>query len=223
VRVVSELSTLEFEGPADVVGGLALACGPSGFVLGRDQHDTLTTLRLFRPRPTRVLLIDQGWLERVLLMRALALGARVVMHTTDERSWEDFGTVVTGRSDRFRVVPPVAPVEAPAEADQPSLFVAERHLLDLPALGPWQTQLTVATWFGDYLAQPLAQADLVILRRLPARQVAAARTLMRLDGWRADALQETPIDGVALCEAGDWQYLRVLNTTVEQELFGPPR
>jgi hypothetical protein len=221
--MVSELSALEFEGGADIVGGLALASGPSGFVLGRDQHSALATLRLFRPRPTRVLLIDQGWLERILLMRAMAVGARVVMHTADEQSWNGFGPTLTGRPDRFRVVPPVQPVEAPAAADQPTLFVAERHLLDLPALGPWQTQLTVAAWFGDYLAQPLAQADMVILRRLPARQVAAAKTLMRLDGWRADALQETPIDGLALCEAGTWRYLRVISTAVEQEIFGPPR
>ena len=218
-----DTTALEFEGATDTVGGLALASGPSGFVLGRDQHNAPATLRLFRPRPTRILLIDQGWLERVLLMRAMAVGARVVMHTTDDQSWNGFGAAVTGRPDRFRVVPPVVPVEAPAAADQPSLFVAERHLLDLPALGPWQTQLTVAAWFGDYLAQPLAQADAVILRRLPARQVAAAKTLMRLDQWRADALRETPTDGLALSESGTWRYLRVVSTTVEQELFGPPR
>lgn len=220
---MSEVSALEFEGDADAVGGLALASGPSGFVLGRDQHNALATLRLFRPRPTRILLIDQGWLERVLLMRAMAVGARVMLHTSDEQSWKGFGSAVTGRPDRFRVVPPVQPVEAPATADQPTLFVAERHALELPSLGPWQTLLTVAAWFGDYLAQPLAQADMVIMRRLPARQATAARTLMRLEQWRADALQETPVDGLALSEAGEWRYLRIVSTSVEQEMFGPIR
>jgi hypothetical protein len=214
---------LEFEGTAQTVGSLALASNPAGLVLGHDQNGVAVTLQLFRAEPTRILLVDQGWLERVLVLRALAVGARVVMQTPDAQLWAQFGESVTGTRDRFHVAPPYQSVTAPGSVSQPTLFVAERHPLDLPALGPWQAQLTVAAWFGEYVAQSLQSADLVILRRLSAREMAAAAALMHVDALQAAALQATPADGLVMYQSGVWRYVRLVSTAVEQRLFGAPR
>ncbi|WP_327004213.1 hypothetical protein OHA72_55755 [Dactylosporangium sp. NBC_01737] len=214
---------LEFTGDQGSVGGLALGTEPGGVLLGFDQHQNPVTLQLFRAQPTRVLLIDRGWVERLLMLRALALGARVVVHTPDEPLWSGFGESVTGRPDLFHAAPPYQKVELPGTVAAPVLFVAERHPLSLPDLGPWQALLTVAGWFGEYVAQSLFEADVVILRRLTERQLAAAATLMRLDAMQAATLQATPPDGLVVYQAGTWRYLRLATTQIETQLFGGPQ
>lgn len=214
---------LEFTGDQQAVGGVSLGTEPGGVVLGFDQHQNPVTLQLFRAAPTRVLLIDRGWVERLLMLRALAIGARVVVHTPDEPPWSGFGESVTGRSDLFRAAPPYQTIAMPGTVAAPVLFVAERHPLTIPDLGPWQALLTVAGWFGEYVAQSLFEADVVILRRLTERQLAAAATLMRLDALQAAALQATPPDGLVVHQAGTWRYLRLATTQVEQQLFGGPQ
>lgn len=214
---------LEFTGDPSTVGGVSLGTEPGGIVLGFDQHQNPITLQLFRAQPTRVLLIDRGWVERLLMLRALAVGARVVVHTPDEQLWSGFGESVTGRPDLFRAVPPYQTIDQPGTIGAPVLFVAERHPLSIPELGPWQALLTVAGWFGEYVAQSLFEADIVILRRLTERQLGVAATLMRLDALQAATLQATPPDGLVVYQAGAWRYLRLAITQTEQQLFGGPQ
>jgi hypothetical protein len=214
---------LEFTGDQATVGGVSLGTEPGGIVLGFDPQQNPVTLQLFRAAPTRVLLIDRGWVERLMILRALAIGARVVVHTPDEQLWSSFGESVTGRPDLFRAAPPYQTIEQPGTVATPVLFVAERHPLSVPHLGPWQALLTVAGWFGEYVAQSLFEADVVILRRLTERQLAAAATLMRLDAMQAATLQATPPDGLVVYEAGTWRYLRLATTQIEQQLFGGPQ
>jgi hypothetical protein len=201
---------------------MTMTAPSAGLLLGLDTSGAAVTVRAFRPVPTRILLIDRGWLERLLVFRALALGARVVVNTPEPGQWEGFGESLTGGPGRVITALPHQPVDVAASAAQPTLFVAERHLMELPVLGPWQTRLTVAAWFGDYVAQPLAEADLTILRRLSPRAIAAAASLIRLDAEQADALQTTPADGLAAYESGSWRYVRMVTTSIEQRLFGPP-
>jgi hypothetical protein len=214
---------VEFAGEPHTIGAAALTGEPGGIVLGFDQQQRAVTLRLFRPKPTRVLLIDRGWVERLITLRALAVGARVVVNTPEPAQWAGFGESVTGRGDLVHVAPVYQRVELPGSVVAPVLFVAERHPMGIPELGPWQALLTVAGWFGDYVAQSLAEADVVILRRLTERQLAAASQLMLLDATQAAALQAAPPDGLAIYQAGSWRFLRLATTRIEQELFGAPR
>jgi hypothetical protein len=214
---------LEFEGSPETIGAMAVASHPAGLLLGHDQSLSPVTLQMFRAQPTRIVLVDQGWFERVLVFRALALGARVVMHTSNTAHWAGFGESVTGMPDRFMVATPGQPVDVPASVSQPTLFVAEGQPLNLPMLAPWQAQLTVAPWFGEYLAQPLFEADLVILRRLAPREMTAAAAFMHIDARQAAALQATPADGLVLHRSGTWRYVRLIATALEQRLFGEPR
>ncbi|GGM05728.1 hypothetical protein ACFFX1_26700 [Dactylosporangium sucinum] len=216
-------TALEFTGTQQAIGGITLGSEPAGVILGFDQHQSPVTLQLFRPRPTRVLLIDRGWVERLLMLRAMAVGARVVVNTPDPAMWAGFGESVTGRPDLFHVAPAYQAVELPSSVAAPVLFVAERHPLSIPALGPWQALVTVAGWLGEYVQQSLLEADVVILRRLTERQLAAAAALMRLDALQAATLQATPPDGLVVYQEGEWRYLRMAITQVEHGLFGAPQ
>ena len=213
----------EFDSTTDDIGGFALPSEPAGLLLGKDHTGTPVRLRLFRPKPTKIVLVDRWWVERILVFRSLALGARVVIHTPTPQQWQGFSEQATGAPDRLITAPQDQPVVVPSSALQPGLVVTEGPPLELPSTGPWHTQLTVAPWFGDYLAQPILEADLVILRRLSSRELAIATSMLRIDRRDAAALQSTPDDGLVLYRPGMRRYVRLAPTSLEQQVFGAPR
>lgn len=212
----------EFEGTAAELGGLTVTMTPGGLFLGNDHQRSPVTLRLFRSRPTRVVLIDQGWIDRILIFRALALGARVVIHTAAAEQWANFGASVTGRPDRLLAAAPDRPVEVPASITQPVLYVTEGQRAELPRLGPWEAQVTVAQQFGDYVAQTALEADLLIMRRLSPHETAFAASLLRTTAIENAALQTVPADGVVLFGPGTRRYVKVVPTPAERRLYGTP-
>jgi len=209
-----------FEGSSASLGALAVGLGPAGLFLGNDHQRSPVTLQIFRSRPTRLVLIDQGWVDRILILRALALGARVVIHTASAAQWTLFGHSVTGRPDRLLAAPPDVPVDVPASVAEPVLFVTEGQPMELPALGPWQAQLTVAQQFGDYVAPWAVEADLVILRRLPPREITFAAALLRTTAAENSALQTVPADGLVIFGPGIRRYLRMVPTATELRICG---
>lgn len=213
----------EFAGDAENLGRLTVPNAPAGVLLGNDHTGKPVRLRLFRPKPTRIVLVDRWWVERILVFRSLALGARVVIHTPLPQQWQGFGERATGERQRLITAPQDRPVPVPASVRQPGLVVTEGPPLDLPNAGPWHAQLTVAPWFGDYLGQPILDADLVILRRLSARELAIATSMLRIDRVDGAALKTTPEDGVVLYQPGMRRYVRLAPTPLEQQAFGTPR
>jgi hypothetical protein len=213
----------EFAAPADDLGKLKISTAPSGILLGNDHLGRPVRLRLFRQKATRIVLVDRWWVERILVFRSLALGARIVIHTPTPQQWQGFGERATGEQQRLITAPQDQPVAVPASVRQPGLVVTEGPPLELPFAGPWHAQLTVAPWFGDYLGQPILDADLVILRRLSARELAIATSMLRIDQQDAAALKTTPDDGVVLYQPGMRRYVRLAPTPLEQQAFGAPR
>lgn len=103
--------------PAEQLEGLHLPVGTSGLMLGRNRHGNPVVARLFRPEQTRVLLVGGVRCAQLVALRAMALGARVMVQTARPRAWEPFvrGAAVPGES--IAVVPPGRPVEiAPGSA-----------------------------------------------------------------------------------------------------------
>ena len=161
---------LEFEGTARAVGSLALASNPAGLILGHDQSGVPVTLQPFRAEPTRILLIDQGWLERVLVLRALAVGARVVMQTPDAQLWSGFGESATGVGDRFHVAPPYQSVTAPGSVSRYSTIFPCRRLAATPAARNARTW-----WEIRFSARPVIQARSQTHSSPPAASAVATR------------------------------------------------
>ncbi|WP_433215111.1 hypothetical protein ACQP00_05260 [Dactylosporangium sp. CS-047395] len=79
--------------------------GPAGMLLGVDYQREPVPIRLFRTEPTYVTLVGGVWALRILVFRALALGARVLVTTADPRPWQGLGEWATGRPDRLLLGP----------------------------------------------------------------------------------------------------------------------
>ena len=63
-------------GTTQSLSRLAAPAGPAGVVIGREHAGDLAPLRLFRPEPTRVVLLGGAWVGQLLVFRCIANGAR---------------------------------------------------------------------------------------------------------------------------------------------------
>ena len=66
------------------------AVGTAGLMLGANRHGAPVTARLFRAEATRVVLIGGVRAAQLVVLRAMALGARIVVQTARPQAWEPF-------------------------------------------------------------------------------------------------------------------------------------
>ncbi len=136
---------------AEHLDGLQLPIGTSGLMLGRNRHGNPVVIRLFRPEQTRALLVGGVPCAQLVALRAMALGARVVVQTARPQAWEPFvrGAAVPGES--IAVVPPGRAFEiAPGSALHPLLVVVDIGPVgadNRPGDG-WQATLVVRDEFS---------------------------------------------------------------------------
>lgn len=203
---------------------LVVAAGPAGLVLGRDAAGETVRLRLFRPEPTRVAFIGGAWAAQLLVFRLLALGTRVAVRAAQPQRWTALDNTAGGVGDRVFPVRGDQPLELPADDMRPVL-----HLYDIgagaavpsrPALGPWQTQLTVLGKLTLTVSRPVAEADLVLLQRLTEPEAALATASLGLSRDTATLMQAMRDDMVAVVGGRADRYVWLSATSIEQRLFG---
>jgi hypothetical protein len=205
---------------------LELATPGVGLVLGHDADQRLVAVRLFRPEPTRVTLIGGGWLCQLLMLRTLALGARVAIVAAQPDSWKGFGEWATGRKDRAAVFAADALVPPPASLAEPALVV-----YDLGSLGPsapadpapWRTELTVLPQLTGYGEPVVQESNLIILQRLTADEAQVARSALRLSKQTEQLVQTLGDDMVAILGAGANRYAWLAPSAVERLHLADPR
>ncbi|NOP97987.1 MULTISPECIES: type VII secretion protein EccE [Mycolicibacterium] len=83
---------------ADALDELALPASGCGQVIGADQEGRAVALPLFGPQIRRVEIAGTLHLAQQVVLRSLALGARVLVHTRRPAFWRDMVDVV-GRND----------------------------------------------------------------------------------------------------------------------------
>ncbi|WP_422754735.1 hypothetical protein [Micromonospora sp. WMMD708] len=200
---------------------------PAGLVLGADRRRAAVTIRLFRPEPTRVTLVGGVWAGQLVAFRALALGARVVVLTTEPTTWAGFGPAALGRVE---VRADDRPVPTDGTPQQPTLIVR-----DLPsgatrpaasgaaAPGSWQAELTVVRRLDPGTASALRDSDLCVLQRLSADESVTAQQALRLPPDSGRFLQVMADDMLTLVGGGADRHLWISQTPVEQHLLGAPR
>jgi ESX secretion system protein EccE len=200
--------------------------GPGvGMLLGHDRDRSPVLVRLFRPEPTRATLVGGLWASQLTAFRALALGARLVVFTSNPELWNGFGEWATGRSDRVAVLPAERPVTVTAGPRVPALLLYDVGLLgaaNRPVLGPWQTQLTVLRQLTAYGFPAVQESNLVVMQRLAAEEAMAAGSMLRLTPQATKLLQVLRDDMLALVGGGADRYVWVSPTHVEQGQFGKP-
>jgi hypothetical protein len=205
---------------------LSTAAPGAGLILGADQQRAPVSVRFFRPEPTRVTLVGGSWAGQLIAFRALALGARVVVVTVEPAAWQGFAARVSGFGHKIAVLAAEQPLAFVGNPYQPALVIYDLGLAGPtapPALGPWQTQLTVLRRLDPSGVPALQVCQLSILQRLTAAETAVAENVLRLPHHNLRFLQTMADDMLAAVDDGADRYLWISQTSVEQGLAGAPR
>lgn len=197
----------------------------TGVLLGHDRNRVPVTIRMFREEMTRVALVGGLWAARLLAFRALSLGARIVVVTSDPGSWRGFGRWAVGRDDRLAVLEREQALHVAASAGRPAMLVYDVGLsgpASPPPPGPWQAQVTVLRQLTAYGFPVLQAANLMMLQRLTPAETDSATSLLRLTGETLSLLQAMRPDMLALLGGGADRYLWLSPTVVERQSLGAP-
>jgi hypothetical protein len=142
-------------------------------MLGRNRQGRTVTVRLFGPGPTRAVLLGGVRAAQALVLRALAVGARVAVQTARPHAWEPFQRAISLPADTVVLLPP-GPVPLPAARPlAPQLVVVDVGPVGasqpVPA-APWRATLVLRDEVTDGDLEPLARAELVVLQPLTATE-----------------------------------------------------
>ena len=212
---------------ATTIARLRVVTGGAGVVVGVDQHGEPVTVRLFRPEPTRCVVVGGLRLVQLLVFRALGAGATVTVHTGRPAAWLTFVNRTNVSRDVVRLVPPDAEIAGwaggdGAAPDDPHLTVVDSGggvARDAGGGTEAGTVLTahdeVSTWNTDLLAA----ADLVLLRPLSSAESTLVGPLLTKPQL-ATTLHRLPPDILTILSRGTVQWARLAPTDAERALIG---
>ncbi|MFE9691690.1 type VII secretion protein EccE [Micromonospora sp. NPDC005806] len=203
---------------------LELSLGESGLMVGTSRHGGPVTIRLFGPGATRLLLVGGIPAAQLMVLRALALGARVVVQTARPRVWEPFVRAVGAPGGVVPLIPPGRPVGgAPGSPLRPLLVVVDAGPVppDVGAAGAWRSVLVVRDELTPADTPTLARADLAILQPLDPDEAALAGVALGLGG-SADWLTRIRDDMVAVVNRRALRWALLSPTPIESQLIGRP-
>lgn len=204
--------------------GADLAIGAAGVLLGPNRHGSPVTIRLFRPIGTRVTLVGSVRAAQLVALRALALGAAIVVQTTRQVRWGPFTRAAVAPGERIRMVPPgrAAPVPA-GTPGRPVLLVVDAGPVgpDPSAGSAWVSTLVVRDELTAADVEAIGQADLVILQQLRPDEAALAGAALGL-GDSADWLCRIRDDMVGVVHRRSVRWALVSATPVESQLVAAP-
>ncbi|HEU4348439.1 MAG TPA: type VII secretion protein EccE [Actinoplanes sp.] len=212
------------EMPAAALDGLELILGTGGLMAGRNRNGDPVVTRLFRPEPTRVLLIGGVGGAQVFTLRAMALGARVVVQTTRPQAWEPFVRGAAAPGGSVAMVPPGRAVEIAAGSALHPLMV----VVDVGPVGAdphpgrgWQATIVVRDEFGPADVDVASRADLLVLQPLRADEADLVGAAIGL-GETAQWLTRIRPDMVGLVNRQAVRWAALAQTPLETQLIGPP-
>ncbi|GGJ95636.1 hypothetical protein GCM10010123_26850 [Pilimelia anulata] len=206
-------------GAAPAPAALAPAVPAAGLLLGADRAGAPVPVRLFRPEPTRLLLVGGVGAARLLALRALAVGARVVVRTTRAAAWAPLAGAAG--SAAVTVALPGAPLPAlPPDPLHPLLTVIDAGPAahDLPADAAWHAQAIVRDEVAAVDSATLALADLVVLQPLPPAAAALVGGVLGL-GTAADWLTRIRPDMVGAVSRRTLRWAALVPTPAERRLL----
>jgi hypothetical protein len=202
-----------------------------GMMLGSSQQGEPMTISALRPAPTRLVLVGGLYLARQVALRAMAVGAWVVIATGRPGSWQVLqkaaGTGPDGRPAPLVQIRRLSPVELPRPSEDAPLLVVHdggptpQELF--PPRSPWQTTVYVLPYMHPQAGATANAADLVLLQRLPVGQAQLAARVWRLPPPMVHELTTLPDDEVVALGHMLWKRMRLITNTKEQQILGPVR
>ncbi|HEX2770995.1 MAG TPA: type VII secretion protein EccE [Micromonosporaceae bacterium] len=209
---------------AAATDALELRLGSAGLMVGANRHGEPVAVRLFRAEATRTVLIGGVRAAQLMALRAMALGARIVVQTGRPRAWEPFVRGASAPGDTLTVVPPGRPLGgATATPLQPVLVVIDVGPVAAdPQPGPaWQATLVVRDAFTAADSDAVSRADLVLLQPLRPDEAALAAPALGLGG-SAEWLTRIPDNMVAVVNRRALRWALLSTTPIESHLVGRP-
>ncbi|MGC4768063.1 type VII secretion protein EccE [Micromonospora sp. DT44] len=218
------LALLSAGRPEAALDDWELTLGEAGMMVGTNRHGGAVTVRLFRPEGTRVLLLGGVRTAQLVALRAMALGALVVVQTSRPRAWEPFVRGVGAPGGTIPLIPPGRPVaESAGAALRPLLLVVDTG--PVPAEtepGPaWRATLVVRDELTPADVDMLSRADLAVLQRLHPAEATLAGAALGL-GASADWLTRIGDDMVAVVNRRALRWALLSPTPIESQLIGRP-
>jgi hypothetical protein len=180
--------------------------------------------RLFRSEMTRVLLVGGVRGAQLMALRAMAVGARVVVQTSRPQAWDRFVSGTAGPTDSIVVLSPGHPVQVPVGTPlRPLLVVVDVGPVGVDTrAGPgWQATLVVRDDFGPADVDVAARADLLVLQPLRADEAEAIGAAVGL-GETANLLTRIRPDMIGLVNRQAVRWAALAQTSIEAHLIGPP-
>lgn len=145
--------------------------GPSGLLLGAASDGRPTTIRLFRPEPTRVLVSTRDYIKWILIFRAVTIGAHVTILTGTPRAWSLLVDLVRHSGGTVEIVADASAVPGQGRPYRPSLIVDDLANSDgvrMP-LGAWQSVLVLNDASSSAAIHALRACDLTLVSPCDAR------------------------------------------------------
>lgn len=210
--------------PTSAVDALDLPIGSAGLMLGANRHGSAVVARLFRAETTRVVLIGGVRAAQLIALRAMALGARIVVQTARPRAWEPFVRGASGPGSPIALIPPGRPVGGPPGSQlQPLLVVVDVGPVAADSQpGPgWQASLVVRDELAPVDVDAVSRADLVVLQPLRSHEAQLAGMALGL-GDSADWLTRIRADMVGVINRRVLRWALLSATPIESQLIGPP-
>lgn len=213
--------------PTAALSALTVLTPPSGLVLGADRRRDPVAVRLFAPEPTRVALVGGAWPAYLVVLRALALGARITVVTADPANWAAFGGwAASGPGDQVTVLGGEQPLALVGTPQRPALIVYDLGVAGPRAaahVGPWQSQLTVLRRLDRPGVGVVQESSLTLLQRLDATEALIAGSALRLPPHSGRFLQVMADDMLAVVADSADRYIWVTPTPTELQYAGPAR
>ncbi|MFF5213789.1 type VII secretion protein EccE [Micromonospora sp. NPDC000442] len=197
-----------------------LPFGAAGLMLGVNRHGHAVTVRLFRPESTRLVLVGGVPAAQLIAVRAMALGARVIVQTARPHAWERFVRGTGGPGGPVPLTPPDRPVAGASGTPLAPVLV----VLDAPApAGPrpgtaWHTTLLVRDVLAPADADALGRADLAVFQPLSPAEATVAGNALGL-GDAAELLTRIRHDMVAVVNRRALRWALLACTPIEAQLI----
>ncbi|MEU8152429.1 type VII secretion protein EccE [Micromonospora sp. NPDC048986] len=210
--------------PGPAVDDWELSVGDAGMMVGTNRHGRAVTVRLFRPESTRVLLVGGVRAAQLVALRALALGALVVVQTARPRAWEPFIRGVGAPGGTIPLLPPGRAVaDGVGTALRPLLLIVDAGPVAAEAAPgpPWRATLVVRDELTPADVDALSRADLALLQPLSSAEATLAGAALGLGG-SAEWLTRIREDMVAVVNRRALRWALLSPTPIEAQLIGPP-
>ncbi|MGH3648595.1 MAG: hypothetical protein ACRDTM_15655 [Micromonosporaceae bacterium] len=203
------------------LGNLELNTGGAGLLLGLNRQNSPVTARLFRPEPTRAMLVGGLACVQLLAYRALALGVRVVVQSARAAAWERFAS---GAGGGVGFIAPGAAIDTPATATFPQLVIIDVGPsvgeLDAQA-GSWRSTLTVRDELTAWDVDTLTRADVAVMQPLSEVEAALAASALGLHEVQ-EWMSRIRADMVTLVSHGTVRWALLAASPAEQQIVGNP-